>query len=270
MLAGSIGLLAEYGMDTEDITGNLRILENRTRDFLRIAEDYEEAANLREQFEKETSPESFLGLELPTVSFSLAQEKERELLGRIALATEEEKDCRNRAEAFLAEAEECTELEEAYEEVTARLEAKKREHFYITETLKCLKSAKEQFSSRYMRGLGEAFQKYISLLGEADFVKNTDGNFNGIHTDIDLNVQVTAYGEDKELGYFSTGMRDLVGLCMRFALVDALFTEESPVLVLDDPFVNLDEDKIERATALLKETAKQYQVLYLVCHESRV
>ena len=270
LLAASIGLLTEYGMDTEDVTGSLRILENRIRDFMRIAEDFEEAVNLREQFEKETPPESLLGLELPEVSFSSAQEKERELLGRIARATEEEKDCRDRAEAFLAEAEECTELEEAYEEVTARLEAKKREHFYITETLKCLKSAKEQFSSRYMRGLSEAFQKYISLLGEEDFVKNTDGNFNGIHTDIDLNVQVTAYGEDKELGYFSTGMRDLVGLCMRFALVDALFTEESPVLVLDDPFVNLDEEKIKRATALLKETAKQYQVLYLVCHESRV
>ncbi len=270
LLARSIGLLAEYGMDTEDITGNLRILENRTRDFMRIAEDFEEAVNLREQFEQETSPESLLGLELPEVSFALAQEAERGLLGKIARATEEEKDCRDRAEAFLAEAEECTELEEQYEEVTGRLESKKREHFYITETLKCLKNAKEQFSSRYMRGLTEGFQKYISLLGENDFVKNTEGNFNGIHTDIDLNVRVTAYGEDKELGYFSTGMKDLVGLCMRFALVDALFTEESPVLVLDDPFVNLDEEKMKRATALLKETAKQYQVLYLVCHESRV
>ncbi|MBP3618126.1 MAG: AAA family ATPase [Lachnospiraceae bacterium] len=270
LLAGSIGLLTEYGMDTGDITGNLRILENRTRDFLRIAEDFEEAVNLREQFEKETSPESLLGLELPEVSFALAQERERELLGKIARAAEEEKDCRDRAEAFLAEAEACTELEEQQEEVTGRLEAKKREHFYITETLKCLKNAKEQFSSRYMRGLTEGFQKYISLLGEEDFVKNTEGNFNGIHADIDLNIRVTAYGEEKELGYFSTGMKDLVGLCMRFALVDALFTEESPVLVLDDPFVNLDEEKMKRATALLRETAKQYQVLYLVCHESRV
>ncbi|MBO5119287.1 hypothetical protein J6B78_05175 [Methanocorpusculum sp.] len=80
---------------------------------------------------------------------------------------------------------------------------------------------------------------------------------------------MTAYGEGKELGYFSTGTRDLIGLCMRFALVEAMFPEEEPFLVLDDPFVNLDEEKTKRALAFLKEAAKQYQIVYLVCHESR-
>jgi uncharacterized protein YhaN len=56
---------------------------------------------------------------------------------------------------------------------------------------------------------------------------------------------------------------------MRFALVDALFTEEQPFLVLDDPFVNLDKEKLERAMTFLKDAAGQYQILYLVCHESR-
>ena len=45
--------------------------------------------------------------------------------------------------------------------------------------------------------------------------------------------------------------------------------EEEPFLVLDDPFVNLDEEKTKRALAFLKEAAKQYQIVYLVCHESR-
>ena len=95
------------------------------------------------------------------------------------------------------------------------------------------------------------------------------GHLDRVQTDIDLNVQITAYGEQKELGYFSTGTKDLMGLCMRFALVDAMFAEESPFLVLDDPFVNLDKEKTERALNFLKEAAEQYQILYLVCHESR-
>jgi len=263
-------VLMRYGMETEDVAGSLHILENRTRDFLRISEAYEEAVKKREQFERETSPEIFYGLVVPEIGFAQLQQTEQELLVRIARATEEEKDCRDRAEAFEEEAEDRTELEELCEELQGCLEAKKREHFFITETIKCLKTAKEQFSSRYLRDLTAGFKKYISLLGEEDFTKSMGGHFDGVWTDVNLNVQVTAYGEEKELGYFSTGIRDLVGLCMRFALVDALFAGEQPFLVLDDPFVNLDKEKVARATEVLKEASKRYQILYLVCHESRV
>ncbi len=263
-------VLEKYGMDTEDAAGSIRILENRTRDFMRISEDFEEAVKKREQFEQETSPDTFFGLTEPEISFSELQKREQELLVRIARISEEEKDCRNRAEEFEEEAEERTELEERYEELSGGLEAKKREHFFVTETMKCLKAAKEQFSSRYLRGLTTGFETYLSLLGADDFEKSMDGHYTGVGTDINLNIRMRAYGEEKELGYLSTGLRDLLGLCMRFALVDALFSGEQPFLVLDDPFVNLDKEKLDRAVRFLKEAGKRYQILYLVCHDSRV
>lgn len=262
-------LLASYGMDTEDMSGSLHILESRRQEFIRISEDYEEAVKLREYFEKETPPESLVQLTAPETGYGSLQEREKELLADIARLEETEKDCRNRAEAYEEEAEDYGELSETYQELTGRLEAKKQEHFYITETLKCLKKAKEQFSSRYMKGLSEGFERYVSLLGGNDLEKTTDGHYTGIHTDVNLNVQVTAYGEDKELGYFSTGFRDYIGLCMRFALVDAMFKEEKPFLVLDDPFVNLDKEKLDRSLGFLKEASEEYQILYLVCHDSR-
>ena len=270
LLAHCTGLLETYGMDTEDVTGSLHILENRTKDFLRFSEDYAEAVKKREQFEQETSPETFYGMAAPEVSFRELQSKEQELLVKIARLAEEEKDCRNRAEAFEEEAESCGELEELCGELAQETEQKKREHFFITETMKCLKTAKEQFSSRYLRGLTTGFERYLSILGEEDFSDSMDGHYGGIETDIDLNIRVNAYGEGKEPGYLSTGLRDLVGLCMRFALVDALFEKEAPPLVLDDPFVNLDKEKISRALSFLKDAGEQYQILYLVCHESRV
>jgi len=262
-------LLASYGMDTEDMSGSLHILESRRQEFTGISKEYEEAVNLRLYFERETPPESLVQPVAPEADYNSLQRREQELLVRIARLEETEKDCRNRAEAFEEEAEDYGELSEAYLELTGRLETKKQEHFYITETIKCLKKAKEQFSTRYMKGLSEGFGHYVELLGGDDLQKTTDGHYGGIHTDVNLNVQVTAYGEDKELEYFSTGFRDYIGLCMRFALVDAMFTEEKPFLVLDDPFVNLDQTKLERATAFLKEAAGKYQILYLVCHDSR-
>lgn len=269
LLGKSESLLRRYHIETEDITGALYVLENRRRDFLHFSEELAEAVKKREQFERENSPEEFLSLLQPEESYAQLQQKERDIVRRIALLEEEEKDCRGRAELFEEEAEGYGELAEALEELKEKFAARKREHSLITETMKCLQTAKEQFSSRYMRGLQKSFQEYASVLGGDGLEKNAGGRFGGVETDINLQVQVSAYGKGKELGYFSTGMRDLIGLCMRFALVDALFEEEEPFLILDDPFVNFDEEKLERAMELLHKTGEKYQILYLVCHSSR-
>ena len=56
---------------------------------------------------------------------------------------------------------------------------------------------------------------------------------------------------------------------MRLSLVDALFGDEKPFLILDDPFVNLDENRTKGAMRFLTEIAKEYQVIYFTCHGSR-
>ena len=71
------------------------------------------------------------------------------------------------------------------------------------------------------------------------------------------------------IGYLSLGNRDLIGICMRLALVEAMYEEQKPFLILDDPFVNLDENRTKGAMRFLTEIAKEYQVIYFTCHGSR-
>ncbi len=61
----------------------------------------------------------------------------------------------------------------------------------------------------------------------------------------------------------------IVNFFLRMALVDSLFTEEKPPVILDDPFVNLDDDKIPRALQLVKDMSEEKQILYFACHKSR-
>jgi uncharacterized protein YhaN len=56
---------------------------------------------------------------------------------------------------------------------------------------------------------------------------------------------------------------------MHLALTDSLFPGEKPPLILDDPFVNLDEENLCRAKEILNALSQSRQILHLTCHESR-
>ena len=130
----------------------------------------------------------------------------------------------------------------------------------LDDTMDFLQRAKDSLSGNYMGPIQQSFRSYLTALGREDekFLMTPD-----------LDIQLERQGQSRELGYFSAGQADLVMLCMRFALVDALFTGEKPVVILDDPFVNLDDRHTEEALALLKELAKERQILYLTCNSSR-
>lgn len=122
-----------------------------------------------------------------------------------------------------------------------------------------LESARETLSQNYLNKMESSCNKYIRQFN------NTDD----FSIDTDLDVKIEKNGEKKDLSYFSAGHRDIVGLCTRLALIDAMFENEAPFIVFDDPFVNFDDNNLDRAKEILTEIAKTYQIIYLVCHSSR-
>ena len=92
--------------------------------------------------------------------------------------------------------------------------------------------------------------------------------FRGV-IDENLNVSIQEDGMTREADRYSTGYCDLIDFCMRMALVDTLFENEKPFLILDDPFVNLDADRLEGAMELLNAMASVHQIIYFVCHPVR-
>ena len=97
----------------------------------------------------------------------------------------------------------------------------------------------------------------------------TGKDFSNAEIDIDMNVAITDKGGARDPEYYSKGYRNLFEICKRFALVDVLFNDEKPFIILDDPFYNLDDNKITNAINLTNKLAEEYQIIYLVCHESR-
>ena len=125
-----------------------------------------------------------------------------------------------------------------------------------------LARARENLATAYMGPIRESFAALMARITGEDPAK--------ILVTPELEVRLERLGESRALACFSAGQTDLVMLCMRLALVDSLFRKEKPFVILDDPFVNLDDAGLRQALRLLEDLSRDRQIVYLVCHSSRV
>ncbi|MGI6080486.1 MAG: ATP-binding protein [Candidatus Avilachnospira sp.] len=169
-------------------------------------------------------------------------------------------DDEERLEAIREVADRRPELEREYEELSEKTEHLKKKHELLVETMDLLSEAKNNLSTSYMYDMRKAFNKYISMLD------NGEQSFN---IDNDLDIEVEGGGKNRKSEYLSRGYRDLVNICTRFALIDVMYKNEKPFIILDDPFVNLDEGKLCKALDFIKKLSEERQVIYFVCHPSR-
>ena len=125
-----------------------------------------------------------------------------------------------------------------------------------------LKKAYESYSSKYVGPVKEAFFKYCGL-----FLKDEVSHF---RFDANMKISSEEMCKLRKIDTFSCGYKDLTGFCMRLALTDAMYRDEKPMLVLDDPFVNLDNGKDEGVRHILEELKENYQIIYMTCRDERV
>ena len=159
----------------------------------------------------------------------------------------------------LSETEKKEDIENEIESLSKRKQDKSEEYNILLKTQEFLTKAKEQLDANYSDPMKENFAKYVKMMG---------GNLNLV-IDTDLKVSLDENGMLRESEFLSEGYKDIVNFCSRMALIDALFKEEKPTVILDDPFVNLDDDKIPKALQLVRNMSKEKQVLYFACHKSR-
>lgn len=140
-------------------------------------------------------------------------------------------------------------------------ETLKHRYTVLEETSRCLIAARNNFNARYLGPIKKSFEYYYSLL--------SNGDSKEYELDANLNILLKAYGKDRNVSNMSFGYKDLIGLCRRMAIIDAMYDKEKPFIVLDDPFVNLDEDKMTGAKKFIQELSENYQIIYFTCHPSR-
>lgn len=124
-----------------------------------------------------------------------------------------------------------------------------------------LEKANDSLTSKYISPMTKSFEHYSMLLAK--------NNLGQAYIDTNMEVSIEQDGAKRDKKFLSEGYKDITNLCMRFSLIDAIFPAEKPTIILDDPFINLDDENTKNALKLLEEISKDKQIIYLCCHSSR-
>jgi DNA repair exonuclease SbcCD ATPase subunit len=108
--------------------------------------------------------------------------------------------------------------------------------------------------------------RYLEKRMRGDLTRLTGGRYRRVAVDdatLDISVYAPERGDWARLDDLSQGTLDLGYLAARLGLVRLVTQDRRPPLVFDDPFVTFDDDRAERAMAMLRDLAGDFQVIYL-------
>ncbi len=245
----------------EDIASELTDIQTRAAEYRIAKQSYERALWKLQQFEAQNDTKRLLeekqsGDTLEGVNASI-----HEIDTQLDAAREAMEQYHRQMEQLQQQ----MDLKADREEELRRNQSLQEEEAHRYEILECtqefLRKAKESFTAQYMAPISDGFRKYYGMLAES---AQEEWQINA-----NIQLQIRQAGQMREPQMLSSGYQDLIGICMRLALADAMYQGEKPFLILDDPFVNLDDAKVEAGKRLLAAVSEEYQTIYFTCHQSR-
>lgn len=180
-----------------------------------------------------------------------------------------EEECRSQLQEIRQQSEElrgmirdCRASQETIPALQAEIRNLREQYNTCVKTLSYLEEARNLFTSRYMNPFLRSFRRYYGML--------TGQSAESVQTDADLGIMILDQGLPRDPSLMSEGTRDMISLCRRMAMIDSMYPGEKPFLVLDDPFSNLDDERLKGGMRFLHTASLEYQILYLTCHGSRL
>lgn len=256
------GSCEEFATELHDM---LHFIKDAGRDYMNAKAEYETASELKDRFETENrdilDAVKNAGTFKDDDSLVAIEERLSQILVEIekyhtnmALYERQLDELQEKRDEITDSENRLSELQEAY--------ALNEKNFSILKnTQKYLEQAKISLTARYTEPIKAGFDKYFKIICGIE-----SENY---QLDANLGMSVIEQGMPRDTAFLSMGYQDMVGICMRMALVDAMYQDEKPFVIFDDPFVNLDADKTKGALRFLKEIAREYQVVYFTCNEGR-
>jgi DNA repair exonuclease SbcCD ATPase subunit len=176
----------------------------------------------------------------------------------LGFARDTEADAKARVEQNAVDAEEVAGHAERAAQWSDQLELLQRRARVYEATLRALDAAE--------RATIRTATRYLERRMVTDLERVTAGRYRRVQVDDqDLSLRVFApeRGDWVDVSTLSQGTLDTVYLAARIGLVRLVTGDRRPPLVMDDPFVTLDDERAKRALELLRDVSADFQVIYL-------
>lgn len=259
-----ISFLYEYSYEpSDDLFSQLNEIRDCVVNFQNSMKVLEDAREEFEQFETANKISAWSEIEADESLLTL-----EELNQQIEQLTEDREEIQKNINNYNKTLEYLQEEYDEWEENSLRLEELKliqsveeKKYECVSMAKKKLEQAKEVMTAKYADPIFQGFGQYYEMISGKDAA-----NF---HIDANTAVTVDEWGKQRDANTLSFGYRDLIGICLRIAFVDAMYQEEEPPLIMDDPFTNLDDKKVHAGMEFIEKLAQKYQIIYFTCSASR-
>lgn len=248
-----LGILKRYGLSASMATmDGLKEMEMAVRSKEDLLADVERLTHELEKYQTEN------GLtERPTgeqIGVDELQDSLSDLRKKLA-------ECDKQIAETERQVERQSDLENALALKEENLATCKEKYDLILDTMSALTNAEQALKDKYIAPIKTRFLTYAESLEKVLGEK--------VSMDKDFKIVFERGGEGRNDRHLSAGERTLLALCLRLALLDNMYEGEQPFIIMDDPFVHLDEEHMNRTKELLQLLAEKKQILYFCCHESR-
>lgn len=137
----------------------------------------------------------------------------------------------------------------------------KKKHAFYTLLKSKLEESYKSLQDKYLSPINNSLSNYIN-------VDNTLNTFS-LNKDLEFTFSTSSISNKINSSYLSNGYQDYVNLAIRFTILDSLYKNEKVLVILDDPFVNLDKTRLVEVKDIIKNLSSRYQLIYFTCHDSR-
>lgn len=264
LMGRMISFLDAYSYEaSEDLFSQLNDIRDHVVHYQNAVKVLEDAREELEQFETANKISAWSEIEtdesLPTLE---------ELNQQIQQLTEDRESVQKNINNYNKTLEDLQEEYDEWEENSVRLKELKsiqsmeeKKYECVSMAKKKLEQAKEVMTAKYADPIFQGFGQYYEMISGKNAAR--------FHIDANTAVTVDELGRQRDTNTLSSGYRDLIGICLRIALVDVMYQEEEPPLIMDDPFTNLDDRKVHAGMDFIEKLAQKYQIIYFTCSASR-
>lgn len=208
-------------------------------------------------------PEKFLSVGNPEAHLEALVRAEKDCETALAAASEQRTEARVRLEVYMSDtlggktqsdlSDELSEANKAHERAVALLD----NWCYIREVFL---ERKKALSGSPMQDIAEKFSEYLDRISGG--VLATD-----LFTMSVPSPGIIRNGRALDFDKLSEGTKETVMTAFRLAVLEHLFPDGGGVMVLDDPFANMDSERCRRACTLVRELSEKHQIIFFTCRD---